>query len=113
MKRGPNKARPMMVNNRIAGTRITVWDVLHYLETGWSRPEIAVTLHLSEAHVDAVARYSKDHQEERMAVRRQIEARKARGNPPEMTAQLAQSRTKLQEWLKAASRDEDVECCGM
>jgi hypothetical protein len=26
MKRGPHKARPMIVNNRIAGTRITVWD---------------------------------------------------------------------------------------
>jgi uncharacterized protein (DUF433 family) len=49
VKRGPNKARPMIVKNRIAGTRITVWDVLHYLETGWSRPEIAATLHLSDA----------------------------------------------------------------
>ena len=100
MKRGPNKARPMIVNNRIAGTRITVWDVLHYLETGWSRPEIAGTLHLSDAQVDAVARYIEDHTEELMAVHRQIEARKARGNPPEMTAKLAQSSTKLQEWLQ-------------
>jgi hypothetical protein len=41
MKRGPHKASPMIVNNRIAGTRITVWDVLHYLETGWSRSEIS------------------------------------------------------------------------
>ena len=100
MKHGPNKARPLIVNNRIAGTRITVWDVLHYLETGWSRPEIAVTLHLSDAQVDAVARYIEEHQEELMAVHQQIEARKARGNPPEITAKLAQSNTKLQEWLK-------------
>jgi uncharacterized protein (DUF433 family) len=100
VKRGPNKARPMIVNNRIAGTRITVWDVLHYLETGWSRPEIAATLRLSEAQVDAVARYVEEHKEELMVVHRQIEARKARGNPPEITAKLAQSRTKLQAWLK-------------
>lgn len=100
MKRGPHKASPMIVKNRIAGTRITVWDVLHYLETGWSRPEIAVTLHLSEAQVDAVARYIEDHQEELMVVHRQIEARKARGNPPEITTKLVQSRTKVQEWLK-------------
>ena len=53
MKCGLNKARPMIVNNRIAGTRITVWDVLHYLETGLSRPEIAATLHLSDAQVDS------------------------------------------------------------
>gem|GEM_PF-1943382 len=100
VKRGPNKARRMIVKNRIAGTRITVWDVLHYLETGWSRPEIAATLHLSDAQLDAVARYIEDHKEELMAVHRQIEARKARGNPPEITAKLAQSSRKLQEWLK-------------
>lgn len=100
MKHGCNKASPMIVNNRIAGTRITVWDVLHYLETGWSRPAIAVTLHLSEAQVDAVARYIEDHQEELMAVHQQIEARKACGNPPEITAKSAQSSTKLQDWLK-------------
>jgi uncharacterized protein (DUF433 family) len=100
MKHGPNKARPMIVNNRIAGTRITVWDVLHYLETGWSQPEIAATLHLSEAQVDAVVRYIEDHQEELMAVHQQIEARKACGNPPQITAKLAQSRAKLQKWLK-------------
>jgi uncharacterized protein (DUF433 family) len=99
MKRGPNKAKPMIVSNRIAGTRITVWDVLHYLETGWSRPEIAATLHLSDAQVDAVARYIEEHQEELRAVHQQIEARKARGNPPEITAKLTKSRTKLQEWL--------------
>jgi uncharacterized protein (DUF433 family) len=100
VKRGPNKARTMIVKNRIAGTRITVWDVLHYLETGWSRPEIAATLHLTDAQVDAVARYIEDHKEELMVVHRQIEARKARGNPPEITTKSAHSRTKLQEWLK-------------
>jgi uncharacterized protein (DUF433 family) len=100
VKRGPNKARPTIVKNRIAGTRMTVWDVLHYLETGWSRPEIAATLHLSDAQVDAVARYIEEHKEELMVVHRQIEARKARGNPPEITAKSAQSRTQLQDWLK-------------
>ena len=55
MKHAPNEARPMIVENRIAGTRITIWDVLHYLEAGWSRPEIAATLHLTEAQVAAAA----------------------------------------------------------
>jgi uncharacterized protein (DUF433 family) len=100
VKRGPNKARPMIVNNRIAGTRITVWDVLYYLETGWSCPEIAETLHLSEAQVEAVAQYIEEHKEELLVVHRQIEARKARGNPPAIAAKLAKSRTKLQAWLK-------------
>ena len=104
MKRGPNTARPMIVKNRIAATRITVWDVLHYLETGWSRREITATLHLSDAQVDAVARYIEEHREELMVVHQQIEARKARGNPPEIAAKSAQSRTKLQEWLKQHSK---------
>ena len=99
MKHAPNEARPMIVENRIAGTRITLWDVLHYLENGCSCPEIAVTLYLSDAQVEAVARYIEEHEEELLEVHRQIEARKARGNPPEITAKLAKSRTKLQEWL--------------
>ena len=90
----------MIVNNRIAGTRITVWDVLHYLETGWSRPEIAESLHLSEAQVEAVVQYIEDCTEALLVVHRQIEDRKAQGNPPAITDQLAKSRTKLQAWLK-------------
>lgn len=89
----------MIVKNHIAGTRITVWDVLHYLEAGWSRPHIAETLHLSEAQVETVARYIEAHKDALLVIHRQIEDRKARGNPPEIAAKLAQSRTKLWEWL--------------
>ena len=89
----------MIVQNRIAGTRITIWDVLHYLETGWSRPEIAATLHLTEAQVAAAASYIEDHQDEVMVVHRHIEDRKARGNPPDILAKAAKSRAKLQAWL--------------
>ena len=90
----------MIVKNRIEGTRITIWDVLHYLEAGWLRPEIAATLHLTEAQVAAAARYIEDHRDEVMVVHRQIEDRKARGNPPEILAKAAKSRAKVQEWLK-------------
>src|SRR5206468_3480119 len=72
IKRGSNKARLMIVNNRIAGTRLTVWDVLHYLETGWSSPEIAQTVHLSATQVEAVAQYIEAHTEELRVVQRQI-----------------------------------------
>jgi hypothetical protein len=82
----------MIVKNRIAGTRITVWDVLHYLEAGWSQPAIATTLQLA-------ARYIEEHRDEVMVVHRQIEDRKARGNPPDILAKAAKSRAKLQEWL--------------
>jgi uncharacterized protein (DUF433 family) len=100
MKRGPNKARPMIVNNRIAGTRITAWDILCYLETWWSCPGIATALYLSAAQVVAVTQYIEAHKEELLVVHRHIEERKSRGNPPAITAKLAKSRTKLQEWWK-------------
>jgi uncharacterized protein (DUF433 family) len=90
----------MIVKNRIEGTRITVWDVLHYLEAGWSRPDIAATLHLTEAQVTAAARYIEEHRDEVMVVHQQIENRKARGNPPEILAKAAQSRARLQDWLR-------------
>jgi hypothetical protein len=28
-------------NNRIGGTRITIYDVFHYLDNGWRSPDIA------------------------------------------------------------------------
>jgi len=90
----------MIVKNRIASTRITIWDVLHYLEAGWSCSDIAATLHLTEAQVAAAARYIEDHRDEVMVVHRQIEDRKARGNPPDILAKAVKSRAKLQEWLK-------------
>ena len=90
----------MIVKNRIKGTRITIWDVLHYLEAGWSRLEIAATLHLTEAQVAAAVRYIEEHRDEVMVVHRQIENRKACGNPPDILAKAAKSRAKLQEWLK-------------
>lgn len=90
----------MIVKNRIEGTRITVWDVLHYLEAGWSCPAIAATLHLSEAQVGAAVSYIEDHRDEVMVVHRHIEERKARGNPPDIRAKAAKSRAKLQDWLK-------------
>ena len=88
----------MIVKNRIEGTRITAWDVLHYLEAGWSHPAIATTLHLTEAQV-AAARYIEEHRDEVRVVHRQIEDRKARGNPPDILAKVAKSRAKLQDWL--------------
>lgn len=87
-------------NNRIAGTRITVWDVLHYLEAGRSYDEIAEVLRVSREQVEAAARHIDEHREYVMGVHRQIEERNARGNPPEILAKLEQTRAKMEAWLK-------------
>jgi hypothetical protein len=57
-------------------------------------------LHLTEAQIAAAARYIEEHRDEVMVVHRQIEDRKARGNPPDILAKAAKSRAKVQEWLK-------------
>lgn len=90
----------MIVKNRVQGTRITVWDILHYLETGWSHAEIADTLHLTEEQVAVAARYIEDYKDEVMVVHRQIETRKARGNSHNIEARAAKSIARLQDWLK-------------
>jgi uncharacterized protein (DUF433 family) len=90
----------VIVNNRISGTRITVWDIVHYLESHWSHTEIAQALRITEEQVAAAVEYIVRHKHEVMAVHQQIEDRKARGNPPELEAKAAESRAKLQDWLK-------------
>ncbi len=98
-----------IVNNRIAGTRITVWDVPHYLEHGRSPEYIAGVLPITVEQVHATMRYIEDNKEFVMAVHRQIEERIARGNPPEIEAKLVESRAKrlaLMEQLRKAKRQE-------
>ena len=79
----------MIVNNRVVGTRITVWDVLHYLDAGWSAPEIAATLHLSDTQVAAMVQYITEHREALDVVHRQIEARKAQQDAAALEAAKA------------------------
>ena len=101
-----------IVNNRIAGTRITVWDITHYLEDGtWSQQEIADVLRLSLEQVEAAVKYIDEHKEEVWAVHREIEERHARGNPPELQAKLDASHKEFLEFaerFRAAKRQEGI-----
>jgi uncharacterized protein (DUF433 family) len=72
----------------IEGSRITVFDILHYHQAGWYRDEIAALLRLSSRQVEVALRYIEEHKEEVMATNAEIEARIARGNPPELQAKL-------------------------
>ncbi|MGC8642471.1 MAG: DUF433 domain-containing protein [Isosphaeraceae bacterium] len=84
----------------IAGTRITVFDILDYLEAGWDDKGIAVVLNLGTAQVRAARHYIETHQEEVQAVARRIKERIAQGNPPEVRAKLAVAHAKLQSRLQ-------------
>ncbi len=93
----------------IAGTRITVYDVLDYHKTGWHRDMIADTLSLSSQQVEVAIRYIDEHRDEVMEVYARILARDARGNPPELKAKLdalrGTARAKLEE-LRRSKRSE-------
>ena len=72
----------------IAGTRITVYDILDYYKEGWHRDAIASTLRLSSRQVEAAIRYIEEHRDDVMAEYEEMLARDARGNPPELQAKL-------------------------
>jgi uncharacterized protein (DUF433 family) len=72
----------------IAGTRITVYDVLDYHKSEWHRDMIADTLELSSQEVEVAIRYIEEHRDEVMADYEEMLARDARGNPPELQAKL-------------------------
>jgi uncharacterized protein (DUF433 family) len=72
----------------IAGTRITVYDILDYHKEGWHRDVIASTLRLNSRQVEAAIRYIEEHRDEVMPEYEEMLARDARGNPPELQAKL-------------------------
>src|SRR5260370_25182899 len=72
----------------IAGTRITVYDIMDYYTQGWHHTRIAAWLRLSSAEVQAAIRYIEEHKDEVTANYQKILERCARGNPPELHAQL-------------------------
>ncbi len=72
----------------IAGSRITVYDVLDYHKEGWPAKEIAWLFHLSTPQVEAAIHYIEEHKGEVIEAYERILARHARGNPPELQAKL-------------------------
>lgn len=93
-----------IVNNRIAGTRITVFDIYHYVDAGESPSYIAEALRLTQSQVQAAQDDIDSHREEVLAVHQQIEERIARGNPPEIQALLDRLQGKARAWLKERKR---------
>jgi uncharacterized protein (DUF433 family) len=79
----------------LAGTRITVFDVLPYLQKGWHHTYIAAIFSISSAEVLALSRYIEDHEAEVLATNARILARIAQGNSPEVEAMRQRSHARL------------------
>jgi len=87
---------PIKISDRGRGPeleriRITVYDIIPYLERGWHPSYIPTILPITTAEVMALVQYIEEHKEEVMAHHRNIEERIARGNPPEVEERLRQS----------------------
>ncbi len=90
----------ILSNGRIAGTRISVYDIFYHLDDGWQPEEIGSFFHLSSDQVQAAIRYIEENKEKVLAVHQEIEERNARGNPPEIEAKLQASHKKFQAMLE-------------
>ena len=81
----------------IAGTRITVYDVVDYLQEGWRYDQIAGLFRLPPDDIQAAIEYIEDHKEAVMTTYQQILARHRHVQyPPEVEAKLARHRQKVQ-----------------
>jgi uncharacterized protein (DUF433 family) len=91
---------PGVVNDRIVGTRITVWDVYLYVEAGCPVDEIAQELRISTDQVRDAIEFISRNRDYVAAGHQKIEDRNARGNPPEVEAQREKSAEKMRAWLE-------------
>ena len=89
----------------IAGTRITVYDIMDYLEEGWLPITIASWFRISSSQVQAAIDYIEQNKAEVSQAYKDILARSAaRKNSPEIEAKRAQSHARLQAKLERLRR---------
>lgn len=96
----------------IMGTRITVYNLLPYLlDPDITEDSIATLYKLTMQQVAAARAYALNNATAVLARHREIEARIAAGNPPEVVEQMKATHARLlrfKEWL-ARSKRSDVE----
>ena len=81
----------------IEGTRITVYDVVDYLQEGWRYDQIAGLFRLPPDDIQAAIQYIEAHKEDVMAAYWRILARHRNVQySPEVQAKLASNHQKLQ-----------------
>ena len=77
----------------IAGTRITVFDVMDYLKEGWHRDRIANLFRLSSRDIQSAIDYTEQHREEvEAAYYRILERHRNYRYPPDLQAKIESSR---------------------
>jgi uncharacterized protein (DUF433 family) len=91
----------------IVGTRITVYDVFPYLQTGTlDRAQIAELFRITDEQLAAAIDCIDAHREEVLTEHCRIETRNDRGNLPEVEAKLVETRRRMAEWKVGRIRAE-------
>jgi uncharacterized protein (DUF433 family) len=94
----------------IAVTRITVYDVLDYLQEGWGAPQIAGLFRLSLDDIQAAIQYIEDHKDEGMVMYQKILGRHRNYQyPPDVQEKLARSREKFKAKLAEIRARQEAE----
>jgi uncharacterized protein (DUF433 family) len=88
----------------IAGSRITVYDVLAETQAGATPEQLAGEWGLQVEQIQAALCYIEEHREEVLADYRDIQARHARGNPPEIQAKMEASHARFLERVEELRR---------
>ncbi|HVC93233.1 MAG TPA: DUF433 domain-containing protein [Pirellulales bacterium] len=96
----------------IAGTRITVYDIMDYYKHGCAGPEIAAKFRLSCSQVEVAIDYIEAHKDEVQADYQKILDRHARGNPPELVAKAELSHAKFLAYVAERFRKQAAESNG-
>ena len=101
----PKEREPAIVDRgrgpQIAGSRITVFDVMDYLKGGWNRESIAMLFRLSSRDIQVAIDYIEAHRAEVEAEYQRILDRHHNYRyPPEVQAKVDASRRRAEELLK-------------
>ena len=96
---------------QLSTSRITVQDLVPYLQAGRSYAEIMRAMPiLTVEDIQVVEHYIEEHKEEVMEEDRRIRAENAtRRNPPEVEKILQEARAERQAWMEARRRQSKQE----
>jgi uncharacterized protein (DUF433 family) len=95
----------------IAGTRITVYDVMDYLKHGWHRDRIAALFRLSSRDVQSAIDYIDGHRTAvEAAYQRILDRDRTHRYPPQVQAKVDRCREAAQRRLETLSNRADDEC---
>ena len=89
----------------IAGTRITVYDIMDYLADGWHRDEIARLFRLSSRDIQAAIDYIEEHRNQVQAeYQRVLQRHRDYEYPPDVKEKLDRSRGTARKRLEEIRR---------